>query len=104
MLVAIQIFQKSLCMGIIGRDYFQFNTFCQFLEAVSDFYSSMSMVQKSKYLMISHWFSVLHMYEVDMQSVLMEIFSKGIKRRMTEDSDRSKTVNSLLVNYILNHN
>ena len=38
-----------------------------------------------------------------MQSELMGIFDKGTKRRMTEDSDRNKPVNSLVVNYILNH-
>ena len=33
----------------------------------------------------------------------MDTFSKGAKRSMPEDSDRNKPVNSLVVNYILNH-
>ena len=43
------------------------------------------------------------MYEGDTQSELMEIFVKGMKRRIPEDSYQNKPVNSLVVNYILNH-
>ena len=43
------------------------------------------------------------MYKGDMQSEFMEKFVKGMKRRMLEESDRNKPVNSLVVNYILNH-
>ena len=53
--------------------------------------------------MKSHRGSVLHMYEGAIQSALMEIFIKGMKRKISEDSDHIKPVNSLVVNYILNH-
>ena len=33
---------------------------------------------------------------------LMEIFSKGTKKNITEDLDRNKHLNSLFINYILN--
>ena len=38
-----------------------------------------------------------------MPLALMERFAKGMKRRMPEDSDWNKPVNSLVVNYILSH-
>ena len=38
-----------------------------------------------------------------MQLELMEIFANDMKSRMIEDSDSNKPVNSLVVNYILNH-
>ena len=37
-----------------------------------------------------------------MQSLLIERFVKGEKKRMPEDSDRNKPLNSLGINYILN--
>ena len=38
-----------------------------------------------------------------MQLELMEIFPNDMNSRMIEDSDCNKPVNSLVVNYILNH-
>ena len=38
-----------------------------------------------------------------MQLSLMKIFSKGMNRRISDDSDRNKPVDSLVVNYILNN-
>ena len=37
-----------------------------------------------------------------MKSSIMERFSKVMKKRMPEDSDRNKPYNSLVMNYILN--
>ena len=48
-------------------------------------YSEMSTAHASRYSLISNWVSVLHMYEGYMQSALIEIFAKGMKRTMTED-------------------
>ena len=61
--------------------------------AVSNVYSATSTDHKSRYSLKSHTGSVLDMYEGDMQSALMEIFAKFMKRRMLEDSDKNKTVN-----------
>ena len=38
-----------------------------------------------------------------MQSVLVEIFAKGMKRRTMEDSDQNKPGNPLLVYFILDY-
>ena len=38
-----------------------------------------------------------------MQSSLLENFVKGMKISMPEDSDQNKPMNSLVVNYTLNH-
>ena len=70
---------------------------------VSYVYSAMPPDHMSRYSLRSYWVSVLYMYEGDIQLVLMEIFSKGMKRRMPEDSDLNKPVNVLVVNYILNN-
>ena len=43
------------------------------------------------------------MHEGDIQSALTEMFVKGMKRRILEDSDQNKPVNYLVVNYILNN-
>ena len=61
------------------------------------------MAHTGRYSLKSHRGSLIHMYKGAMQSDLMEIFAKGTNRRMPEDSDRNKSVNSLLENYILNH-
>ena len=37
-----------------------------------------------------------------MQSSLMERFTKGMKKIIPEDSDQNKTLNYLVINYILN--
>ena len=42
------------------------------------------------------------MYYGVMKSLLMKRFAKGMKKRITEDSDRDKCLNSLVTNYILN--
>ena len=92
-----------MCKGINGRDYLQFITVRQLRVAVSEVYSETPTGHKIRYSLKSHPGSVLHMYEGSIQSVFMEIFAKETKRRMLEDSDWNKPVNSLVVNYILNH-
>ena len=42
------------------------------------------------------------MYEGAMKFSLMASFAKGMKKRMPEDSDQNKPLNSLVINYILN--
>ena len=101
--VSIQIMDKSLCKGRNRRNYLHFNTVCQLQAAVSDVYSMISKTHESGYSLKSHQGSVIHMYEGDMQSALVEKKFKGMKRRMPEDSYFNKPVNSLVVNYILNH-
>ena len=93
----IQILNKSLCTGRNKRSYLQFNTFRQLLALVSDVYSATSTYHKSRYSLKSHQGIILNMYEGAMQSALMERFVKGVKRRIPEDSDRNKPVNSLVV-------
>ena len=70
---------------------------------VSEVYSAMPTAYKSRYLLKSHRGSVINIHEGDLQSALMEIFSKCMKRSMPEDLDRNRPVNSWVVNYILNH-
>ena len=101
--VSIQIMYKSFCKGRNRRIYLQFNTVRQLWAAVSYLYSMTSTTHKSRYPLKSHQGSVLHMYEGDIQSALVEKFVKGMKRMMPEDSDCNKPVNYLVVNYILNH-
>ena len=71
--------------------------------AVSDFYSATSTAHESIYSLKSHRGIVIHMYKGYIQPELMEIFDKVMTRKMPEDSDWNKPVNSLVVNYILNH-
>ena len=101
--VAIQILEKYLCKVRDGRDCLQFNTVRQLRAAVSDVYSATHTAHNLRYSLKSHRGSVIHMYKGAVQSALVEIFSKGMNRRMTEDSDWNKSVNSLVVNYILNY-
>ena len=101
--VTIQIMEKYLFKGINGREYLQFNTFHQLRAAVSDVYSTTPTAHGIIYSLKSNWGSLLHIYEGSIHSSFMEIFSKGMKRRMPEDLDRNKPVNSLVVNYICNH-
>ena len=101
--VSIQIMDKSLCKGRNRRNYLHFNTVCQLQAAVSDVYSMISKTHESGYSLKSHQGSVIHMYEGDMQSALVEKFVKGMNRRIPEDSDCNKPMNYLVVNYILNH-
>ena len=98
--MVIQMLDKSLGKGRKGRNYLQFKTVRQLRAEVSDVYSATSMAHKSRYSLKSHRGSVINMYEGAMQSALMKKFVKGTKRRMPEDSDRNKPVNSLVVNYI----
>ena len=73
------------------------------LQAVaSDMYSAIADARFGRYSFKSNRGSILHMYEGVMQSSLMERFSKGIKKRMPEDSYRNKLLNSLVINSILN--
>ena len=101
--VSIQILEKFLCKGRNGRDYLQFNTVCQLRAAASYVSSSTSMDHASIHSLKSHMGSVLHMYEVDMKSALIEIFSKVTRRRMSKDPHQNKPINSLVVNYMLSH-
>ena len=101
--VDIQILEKSLCKRINRRNYLQFSTVHQLRAAVSYVYSATSTAHDSRYPLESHWGSVLHMYEGDMQLAFTGKYFKGIKRRIPEYSDLNKTVNSVVVNYILNN-
>ena len=42
------------------------------------------------------------MYTRRIQSFLMELFSKGTKKRIPDDLDRKKALNYLMINCILN--
>ena len=100
--LAIQMLEKSFSNGRNGRNYLQFNMVRQLRSAASDIYSATAASRSSLYSLKSHCGSVLHMYEGEMQSLLMERLSKGMKKRMPEDSDQNKPLNSLVVNYISN--
>ena len=65
-------------------------------------YSATDATHSSRYSLKSNRISILHMYEGAIQSSLMERFYKGVKKRIPEDSDRNKPLNSLVINYILN--
>ena len=85
------------------KNHLQLNTSRQLRAAVSYVYSATSTAHESRYSLKSYRGNVLHMYEVDMQSALMVIFVKGMKRRIPKDPDWNKPVNLLVVDYILNH-
>ena len=103
MVVAIQMLDKSLCKVRNVRNNFQLNTVRQFWEGVSYVYYATYTADESRYSLKSHQGIVLQMYEGDMLLELMEKFVTVMKRRMPEDSSCNKPVNSLVVNYILNH-
>ena len=98
MILDIQILDKSLCKGINGRYYLNFNIVHQLRVSVSDIYSAAPTTHTRRYSLKSHWGRVLHMYEGTIQLELMERFYKGMKSRMPEYSDRNKLVIPLVVN------
>ena len=68
-----------------------------------DIYSAMADACSSFCSSNSHFGSVLNIYEVVIHSIIVERFAKGVKKRMPEDSYRSKSLNSFVNNYILNN-
>ena len=80
--VIIHMLDKSLSNGRISWNYLQFNTVRQLQAAASDIYSVTADAHSSCNSLKYHCGIVIHIYEGAIQSLLMERFSNGVKKRM----------------------
>ena len=73
----------SLSNGENGWNFIQFNGVRQLREALLDIYSATDTAHSSCYSFKSHHGRVLHMYEGVIQSLLMDRFTKDMKKRIS---------------------
>ena len=79
---------KLLSNGRNGRNCLQLNIARLLRAAASDIYSDTYAAHSSCYPLKYHRGSVLHMYEGVIKSSLIDRFSKGMMKRMSENPDR----------------